>query len=106
MGFVKPASIALACWFAGLIAITPILEPTRDVLVFGRTEAIAALPASGAALIDAASGWTRVRRMEAGFVRRLYANGAWLVFPAFDGGCIRLVGPLIPPRLRGGWRTQ
>jgi hypothetical protein len=89
IGFVKPALTALACWFAGLIAITPILEPTRDVLVFGRTETIAALPASGAALVDAAGSWTRVRRTEAGFVRRLYANGAWLVFPAFDGGCNR-----------------
>jgi hypothetical protein len=88
-GFVKPASIALACWFTGLIVITPVLEPTRDVLVFGQTGTIAALPDTGAALVDAASGWTRVRRMEAGFVRRLYANGAWLVFPAFDGGCNR-----------------
>jgi hypothetical protein len=89
IGFVRPASIALTCWFAGLIVITPVLEPTRDVLVFGRTGTIAALPATGAALIDAAGDWTRVRRLEAGFVRRLYANGAWLVFPAFDGGCNR-----------------
>jgi hypothetical protein len=90
-GFVKPASIALACWFTGLVAITPMIEPTRDVLVFARTEAIATLPASGAALVDAGGLWTRVRRTDAGFVRRLYANGAWLVFPAFDGGCNRPV---------------
>ncbi len=84
-------AIALAAWFGGLILLTPLLEPTRDVLVFGPATTIAALPTAGAALVDAAGGWTRVRRTEDGFVRRLYAQGAWIVFPAFEGGCNRPV---------------
>lgn len=87
--FLKAAPLALALWFAGLAGITPMLEPTRDVLVLGPTEMLSRLPASGASLVDGVSGWTRVRRQESGFVSRLYANGAWLVLPAFAGGCNR-----------------
>jgi hypothetical protein len=85
----KAMSIALALWFGGVIMVTPVLEPTRDVLVFSPVETIAALPSAGATLLDASGSWTRVRRTETGFVRRLYAQGAWIVLPAFDGGCNR-----------------
>lgn len=88
-GFLKTAPLALAAWFAGLALITPLLEPTRDVLVFGPQRAIERLPAAGASLADVGQGWIRARREESGFVARLYANGAWLVLPAFDGGCGR-----------------
>jgi hypothetical protein len=88
--FWKAAPLALGLWFAGLAAITPLLEPTRDVLVFSPAATIERLPTAGATLVDAASFWTRVRRSEPGFVNRLYANGAWLVFPAFEGGCNRV----------------
>ncbi len=91
--FLTAAPIALAVWFSGLAAITPLLEPTRDVLVFGPRSAIAGLPSAGASLVDATSAWTRVRRAEAGFVGRLYGAGAWLVLPAFEGGCNRSRNP-------------
>jgi hypothetical protein len=88
----KAMSIALALWFGGMIMLTPVLEPTRDVLVFSPVETIAALPAAGVALLDVSGSWARVRRTEAGFVRRLYAQGAWIVLPAFEGGCNRTSG--------------
>jgi hypothetical protein len=85
----KAMSIALGLWFGGLIVLPPVLEPTRDVLVFSPAETIATLPATGAALLDTSAMWVRVRRTETGFVRRLYAQGAWIVLPAFEGGCNR-----------------
>ncbi len=72
------------------------LEPTRDVLVFGPGATIAALPAAGASLVDVSAAWTRVRRAEPGFVGRLYGSGAWLVLPAFEGGCGRPARPSTP----------
>jgi hypothetical protein len=92
-GFHKAAPLALAAWFGGLALLTPLAEPTRDVLVFGPTTTIATLPSAGASLVDVAAGWARVRREEPGFVARLYASGAWLVLPAFEGGCNRAASP-------------
>ncbi len=91
--FLKAASLALAAWFGGLALLTPLVEPTRDVLVFGPQATIATLPSAGAALVDVSAGWMRVRRAEPGFVTRLYASGAWLVLPAFEGGCGRPARP-------------
>jgi hypothetical protein len=85
------APLALVVWFAGLAVITPLTEPTRDVLVFAPPDMIARLPGTGAALMDGGRGWTRVRGMEPGFVQRLYGAGALLVFPAFEGGCSRSI---------------
>ena len=91
--FLKAAPLALACWFSFLAILTPLAEPTRDVLVFGPLHAIERLPSAGAMLVDVGNGWTRARRAEPGFVARLYANGAWLVLPAFESGCNRAVAP-------------
>ncbi len=98
-GFLRAAPLALAAWFGGLALLTPLIEPTRDVLVFGPERTIAALPSAGASLVDVSAAWTRVRRDEAGFVSRLYARGAWLVLPAFEGGCRGMASAIPqPPR--------
>ena len=98
LGFPGAALLALAAWFGGLAILTPLVEPTRDVLVFGPQATIATLPAAGATLVDVSAGWTRVRRAQSGFVGRLYASGAWLVLPAFEGGCKR---PALPAARSG-----
>jgi hypothetical protein len=92
-GFVKAATVALSVWFGGLVVIAPLLEPTRDVLVVGPLSTVAALTSIGASLVDSSAGLTRVRGGEPGFVMRLYAHGAWIVFPAFEGGCNRPLRP-------------
>jgi hypothetical protein len=87
--FGKVATAALSVWFGALVVLAALLEPTRDVLVIGPVSTVAALPSIGASLIESSAALTRVRRGEAGFVMRLYAHGAWIVFPAFEGGCNR-----------------
>ncbi|MGL4637087.1 MAG: hypothetical protein ACRCWF_13975 [Beijerinckiaceae bacterium] len=78
---------ALAGWFAGMLLLTPLLEPTSEVFVIGPSSTLAELPKTGSLLVDAVGGMPRVRGASPGFVKRLYAQGAWLVLPARSGGC-------------------
>lgn len=83
------AVIVLAIWFVGIAFMTLLVEPTASVIVVGpRAMAFDAAAASDAALLEIHPGFSRMRSTQRGFVRRLYAAGAWLVWPAIDGGCV------------------
>ena len=80
---------ALTLWFTGVALATALFQPTAQVMVFApRATALRAAAATGAALIDLRPGVTRMRASGADAVLRLYTNGAWLVWPAMDGGCL------------------
>jgi hypothetical protein len=86
--FVGAALLVAAIWFAGLAAVVVIAEPTRDVVVLGPPEtSMAAVSAGPSLLLDAGRSFVIVRGVRDGFVRELYAGGAWLVLPAMSGGC-------------------
>lgn len=88
-GFARAAAVALGVWFVMLVGGTALLEPTQDVLVIAPQAGTARVPsAAPVALVDAPAGFLRVRGTEGGFVRALYAGGAWLVLPARAGGCV------------------
>jgi hypothetical protein len=75
-------------WFAGLAIATLVAEPTRNVVVFGPVAStLHALVAGDAQMVDGGNGYMIVRGQHAGFVRALYAGGAWLVLPVTSGGC-------------------
>ena len=38
-------------------------------------------------LVDGGNGYIIVQGQDSGFVRHLYAGGAWLVLPVIAGGC-------------------
>ena len=96
---IKAAAITLIAWFGSLAALTLAIEPTRDVIVFGAAQSAMQAPVG---LLDAHDGFVRVRGSEAGFVRALYANGAWLVLPASNGGCRgRVIDVLVTNRQTG-----
>jgi hypothetical protein len=78
----------LALWFAGLAGLTAGIEPEDTVLAFGPEHRLFhALAADNALLVSNGPGFIRVRGQSAGFVARLYANGAWLVLPGTAFGC-------------------
>ncbi len=78
----------MAIWFAGLAAAAVMVEPTRSVVVFGPQQtALRAVTSGSAHLVDAGTGFVIANGRDKGFVRRLYAAGAWLVLPAVSGGC-------------------
>ena len=85
---VGAACVALAAWFALAASVTLVMEPVRTVAVFAPASvALAALAHADARLVGSGGGFILVRGERAGFVRRLYAGGGWLVLPALTGGC-------------------
>ena len=65
-----------------------VAEPTRRVAVFGPAETtLRALTQGDGRLVDGGNGYIIVQGQHAGFVRHLYAGGAWLVLPVVAGGC-------------------
>jgi hypothetical protein len=82
------ALLVSAVAFTSLVAIVAISEPTHDVVVLGPPETSMRAVATGPSLLlDAGRTFVLVRGVRAGFVRELYAGGAWLVLPALSGGC-------------------
>ena len=86
--FAGGAVLVMAVWFAGLAATAVMVEPTRSVVVFGPHQTTLRAVTSGSTrLVDAGTGFVIANGRDRGFVRRLYAAGAWLVLPAVSGGC-------------------
>ena len=86
--FLGAACLVVALWFGGLAAAAVLAEPTRGVLVFGPHETtVRAVVAGTTVLLDAGNGYVVAHGNRTGFVRELYAAGAWFVLPAISGGC-------------------
>jgi hypothetical protein len=83
------ALAALGVWFAGTAVITAVVEPTEKVVVFGYTPqtALGAVLRSDAAPLGGSGRMLTAAGTAPGFVRQLYAAGAWLVLPVSDAGC-------------------
>jgi hypothetical protein len=81
--------LALAVWFAGLVVAALAFEPTQEVTVVAanREAAIASIARADVALVHASDTVITVAGRSRGFVKDLYAGGAWLVLPASNGGC-------------------
>jgi hypothetical protein len=84
------AFVAIAVWFAGLVVLTIVAEPTRAVVVFApdRERVLHAIARSDVTLLDGSERMLNVAGSSPGFVARLYVAGAWLVLPARATGCI------------------
>lgn len=82
------ALLIATVWFVVLAAFVAIVEPTRDVVILGPPEISLGAVATGPSLVlDAGRTFVLVRGVRDGFIRELYAGGAWLVLPAMAGGC-------------------
>jgi hypothetical protein len=86
---ISTALLALASWFTALAVLTYAAEPSREVLVWVPNARLAkTLSSAPVSVLDGQSaGFLRVRGDTPGFVRSLYAGGAWVVLPAGSGGC-------------------
>lgn len=79
---------ALGLWLGGLGLVTLLVEPAPVVVVLAPGDgALRAAAASGVDLLDGGPGRLAVRATRPGFVRDLYRNGAWLVWPLPGAGC-------------------
>lgn len=80
-------ALALGLWFGGVALAAVALDP-REVVVFGPAAATGrAIENAGAWPLSAGPGFVAARTESTGAVRRLYAAGAWFVWPAFRAGC-------------------
>ena len=83
----KGLAVALLAWFCGMAALACMIDPPA-VVVFGpQTATLRAATRSDALLVSAGTGFLSLRSDSHGYVRRLYANGAWFVWPVFRAGC-------------------
>ena len=82
-------ALALLTWFGGLTVAARLFEPTTAVLVIGpgRDATIASVVAADVDLLDTSLSFLMVSGRSRGFVKQLYASGAWLVLPLGSGGC-------------------
>lgn len=93
-GWVWVAVLATVAWIATLPVIALVAEPTPDAIVFAPPHKLMGLlDGSDTRIVELNSTYMVVRGTERGFIRALYANGAWLVLPAREGGCIALRMP-------------
>ena len=97
--FAGQCATVLAAWTILAALITIVWEPTSEAILFGSpAHTLAALEDSDTRIVELTSTYLVVRGNEQGFVRSLYAHGAWLVLPARAGGCLSLAPSPSAPR--------
>jgi hypothetical protein len=86
-GFLIGPAVVLA-WM-GLTALAYVLfEPGETVMVLGpQGKTFRAIAEADAQVLSAGEGFLVARSDKAGYVRRLYKGGAWLVLPATEMMC-------------------
>lgn len=87
----KLAAIALAVlagWFVAIGVLTYLVDLSPTVIVFGpEATTMAAMSRSDTLVLEGGPGFIVVQGKGRGFVRKLYAEGAWLVMPSDLDGC-------------------
>ena len=82
------AAAALSIWFLGMALLALVVDP-QAVVVFGpRQTLLAAVDHADASLISMGRWFTIARSERSGIARKLYAGGAWFVWPAIAGTCV------------------
>jgi hypothetical protein len=84
---VRALTVTLLLWFAGMALLATVWEPPV-VAVFGPPAAILSDP--GLKIVTLRAGVATVAGQGHGWVRRLYADGAWFVWPITASGCAGL----------------
>jgi hypothetical protein len=83
------AIAALALWFGGMAALVLFIEPPAVIAVGPSAQLLAAAAGADASLLAVGRGFVTARADQAGLARRLYAGGAWFVWPALPASCGR-----------------
>ena len=89
-GFPIPVAgilLVLALWFGGMAVAAALFDPAAVIVFAPEARAVAMVAAADGALLSSGTGCATGRSNRAGFVRRLYAHGAWFVWPSLTRGC-------------------
>ena len=83
-------STLLIGWFGAMVVLMLVFDISSKALVVGPGLTIAEQIPEDVSLLDADPYSLIVTSDEPGYVRRLYASGAWIVFPSLNPGCLDL----------------
>ena len=86
-GALKGLAVTLFVWFAGMAGLALVVEPPA-VAVFGPAAPLWA--DAELRIVAVRPGVMTVAGARPGWVRRLYVEGAWFVWPITAGGCVGL----------------
>jgi hypothetical protein len=81
------ALVALSVWFGGMAVLALIVEPVAVVAFGPHDRLFQAVVRADASVVAMGQGFIVARADAAGLPRRLYAGGAWLVWPALGPRC-------------------
>jgi hypothetical protein len=81
------AATALVLWFGGMAALVFVVEPPALIAFGPSARLLGAAVGADASLIAVGRGFIAARAEQPGLARRLYANGAWFVWPALPPTC-------------------
>jgi hypothetical protein len=87
----KLAAAAFAvvlAWFVAVAGLAYVADLSPTVIVFGpEATTMAAMSRSDTLVLEGGPGFIVVQGSGRGYVRKLYAEGAWLVMPSNLDGC-------------------
>jgi hypothetical protein len=78
---------ALTIWFGGMAVLALLVEPSAVVAFGPRANLIAAVDAADAYVLSTGEGFVTAKADRTGLVSRLYAGGAWFVWPSLEAMC-------------------
>ena len=78
---------ALLIWFGGMGVVAYAFDPSAVIVFAPSGTAIAAIADADGELLTTGAGFATATSDRSGFVRRLYAQGAWFVWPSLTQGC-------------------
>jgi hypothetical protein len=85
---VRGLALVLLIWFAGMAVVAYLFDPAA-VIVFapGAAEPVSIIAMADGQVLRSGFGFATGTSDRSGFVRRLYAQGAWFVWPSLTRGC-------------------
>jgi hypothetical protein len=88
IGFpVKGLIAVLAIWFIGMAVAAYAFDPAGVIVFAPGNNAVLSIAAADGKLVNSGFGFAIGTSDRSGFVRRLYAQGAWFVWPSLTRGC-------------------
>ena len=83
------AAAALFVWFGGMAALVFLVEPPALIAFGPKAQLVNAAVKADASILTMGNGFVTARADHGGLARRLYAAGAWFVWPALPPSCGR-----------------
>jgi hypothetical protein len=79
--------LTLFIWFAGMAAVAYMFDPAAVIVFAPGDTAVSTIAMADGKILRSGFGFATGTSDRSGFVHRLYARGAWFVWPSLTRGC-------------------